>query len=117
MLGWVFAPLAWLMGIPWAEADVAGSLLGVKTVLNEMVAFVQLAELGGDALSTRSEVILIYALGGFANLGSLGILIGGLGALVPERRSEIVALGLRSIIAGTLATLMTGAVVGLLGFV
>ena len=117
MLGWGFAPLAWLMGIPWAEAHVAGSLLGVKTILNEMVAFLQLAELGEDALSTRSEVILIYALGGFANLGSLGILIGGLGALVPERRSEIVALGLRSIIAGTLATLMTGAVVGLLGFV
>ena len=114
MLGWVFAPLAWLMGIPWNEAVTAGSLLGVKTILNEMVAFLHLAELPRDALSARSELILIYALSGFANLGSLGILIGGLGALVPERRSEIVALGIRAIVAGTLATLMTGAVVGIL---
>ncbi|WP_018994163.1 MULTISPECIES: NupC/NupG family nucleoside CNT transporter [unclassified Thioalkalivibrio] len=113
ILGWVFAPLAWLMGIPWAEATTAGSLLGVKTILNEMVAFLQMAELGDDALSARSELILIYALSGFANLGSLGILIGGLGALVPERRSEIVSLGIRAIVAGTLATLMTGAVVGI----
>ncbi len=114
ILGWVFAPLAWLMGIPWAEATAAGSLLGIKTVLNEMVAFMALAELEAQALSDRSELILIYALSGFANLGSLGILIGGLGALVPERRSEIVALGLRAIVAGTLATLMTGAVVGVI---
>lgn len=115
MLGWFFAPLAWLMGIPWAEAATAGSLLGVKTVLNEMVAYFQLAALDEAALSARSERILVYALGGFANLGSLGILIGGLGALMPERRSEIVSLGLRTIIAGTLATLMTGAVVRLVG--
>nr|WP_026181404.1 nucleoside transporter C-terminal domain-containing protein [Thioalkalivibrio sp. ALJ7] len=114
MLGWIFAPMAWLMGIPWSEAVTAGSLLGVKTVLNEMVAFLHLAELPADALSARSELILIYALSGFANLGSLGILIGGLGALVPERRSEIVALGIRAIVAGTLATLMTGSVVGIL---
>jgi len=113
MLGWVFAPLAWLMGIPWAEAATAGSLLGVKTILNEMVAYFQLAAVPDGALSERTQHILVYALGGFANLGSLGILIGGLGALVPERRGEIVSLGVRAIVAGTLATLMTGAVVGI----
>ena len=90
-------------------------MLGVKTVLNEMVADFQLAALDEAVLSARSERILVYALSGFANLGSLGILIGGLGALMPERRSEIVSLGLRAVIAGTLATLMTGAVVGLVG--
>nr|WP_040404728.1 nucleoside transporter C-terminal domain-containing protein [Ectothiorhodospira sp. PHS-1] len=114
LLGWIMAPLAWLMGIPWAEAQVAGTLLGVKTVLNEMLAFLQLAQLDPQVLSPRSELILIYALSGFANLGSLGILIGGLGAMVPERRGEVVALGMRALVAGTLATLMTGAVVGLL---
>ena len=116
MLGWVFAPLAWLMGIPWDEARAAGSLLGVKTVLNEMVAFLQMAEMG-EAFSPRSELILVYALAGFANFGSLGIMIGGLGGLLPDRRPEIVALGMRSIVAGTLATLMTGAVVGVLASV
>ncbi|MCG5494350.1 NupC/NupG family nucleoside CNT transporter [Ectothiorhodospira variabilis] len=114
LLGWVMAPLAWLMGIPWHEAQVAGSLLGIKTILNEMLAFLQLAQLDSHVLSPRSELILIYALSGFANLGSLGILIGGLGAMVPERRGEVVALGMRALVAGTLATLMTGAVVGLL---
>lgn len=113
ILGWIFAPLAWLMGIPWSEAATAGSLLGVKTILNEMVAYLHLSALAEDALTDRSELILVYALSGFANLGSLGILIGGLGAMVPERRSEIVGLGVRAIVAGTLATLMTGAVVGL----
>lgn len=114
LLGWLFAPLAWLMGIPWDEAQAAGSLLGIKTVLNEMVAFLELAEQPASTFSRHSELILIYALAGFANFGSLGILIGGLGGMIPERRPEIVALGLRSIVAGTLATLMTGAVVGLL---
>lgn len=115
MLGWLFAPLAWLTGIPWSEATTAGSLLGTKIVLNEMLAFIALGELPEGTLSPRSELILIYALSGFANLGSLGILIGGMGALIPERRSEIVALGMRALIAGTLATLMTGAVVGIVG--
>jgi CNT family concentrative nucleoside transporter len=114
ILGWIMAPLVWLIGIPWAEATTAGALMGLKTVLNELVAYVQLAALPEGALSERSRLIMTYALCGFANLGSLGIMIGGLGAMVPERRDEIVALGMRSILAGTLATLMTGAMVALL---
>jgi CNT family concentrative nucleoside transporter len=113
-LGWVFAPLAWLIGVPWAECAVAGSLLGVKTVLNEFVAFLDLARLPPDALTPRSRLIMTYALCGFANLGSLGIMIGGLVAMVPGRRDDIVALGPRTVVSGTLATLMTAAVVGLL---
>ena len=114
LLGWLLAPLAWLMGIPWGEARLAGSLLGLKVILNEFVAYLELARLGAGELSERSRLILVYALCGFANLGSLGILIGGLGTLIPERRGEVVALGLKSILAGLLATMMTGAVVGLL---
>ncbi|MBW9267155.1 MAG: nucleoside:proton symporter [Candidatus Thiodiazotropha sp. (ex. Lucinisca nassula)] len=114
LLGWLMAPLAWLMGIPWSEAITAGSLLGTKTVLNELLAYIDLIRLPADALSERSRLILIYALCGFANFGSLGIMLGGLGSMVPERRSEIVALGIKSIVAGTLATLLTGTVVGLI---
>ena len=114
MLGWVMAPLVWLIGIPWAEAQAAGALMGVKTVLNELVAYLELARLPPGTLSERSRLIMTYALCGFANFGSLGIMIGGMGAMAPERRGEIVALGMKSILAGTLATLMTGAVVGIL---
>ncbi len=114
LLGYVMAPIAWLLGIPWAEASVAGSLLGTKTILNELLAYLDLAQVPETALSARSRLILTYALCGFANLGSLGIMLGGLGTMVPDRRREIVALGLRSIVAGTLATCMTGAVVGVL---
>lgn len=114
MLGWVFAPLAWLIGIPWAESATAGSLLGVKTVLNEFIAFLDLSKLAADALSPRSRLIMTYALCGFANLGSLGIMIGGLVAMAPSRRNDIIALGPKTIVSGTLATLMTAAVVGLL---
>lgn len=114
LLGYVMAPVAWLLGIPWAEATVAGSLLGTKTILNELLAYLDLAQVPETALSARSRLILTYALCGFANLGSLGIMLGGLGTMVPDRRREIVALGLRSIVAGTLATCMTGAVVGVL---
>ena len=113
LLGWVMAPLTWLMGIPASEAVTAGSLMGVKTILNEFLAYLQLATLPAEALSERSRLIMTYALCGFANLGSLGILIGGMGAMAPERRAEITALGPRSIVAGTLATAFTGAVVGL----
>ena len=95
MLGWVFAPLAWLIGIPWSECATAGSLLGVKTVLNEFVAFLELGKLPADALSPRSRLIMTYALCGFANLGSLGIMIGGLVAMAPSRRDDIVDLGPR----------------------
>jgi CNT family concentrative nucleoside transporter len=113
LLGWVLAPLAWSLGIPWAEAVTAGGLLGTKVVLNEVLAYLRLAELGPEALGERSRLILSYALCGFANFGSLGIMLGGLTAMVPERRAEVVALGMRSVLAGLLATCMTGAVVGL----
>jgi len=113
MLGWLFAPLAWAAGVPWAEAQAGGALLGTKTILNEFVAYLDLARLPAETLSARSRLLMTYALCGFANFGSLGILIGGMGAMVPERRGEIVALGMKSIVAGTLATCLTAAVAGL----
>jgi concentrative nucleoside transporter, CNT family len=113
-LGWLMAPVVWLIGIPWSEATAAGALMGVKTVLNELIAYLDLATLPPGTLSPRSAIIMTYALCGFANFGSLGILIGGLGAMAPQRRDEIVGLGMKSILSGTLATLMTGAVVAIL---
>jgi CNT family concentrative nucleoside transporter len=114
VLGWAFAPLAWLAGIPWAECAEAGALLGVKTVLNEFLAYLQLAGLAPGSLSDRSRLILTYALCGFANFGSLGIMVGGIAAMVPQRRAEIASLGARTMVSGTLATLMTAAVVGVM---
>jgi CNT family concentrative nucleoside transporter len=114
LLGWLLAPLAWLMGLPWEQAVTGGSLLGIKVILNELLAYLDLAALPSGQLDGRSQLIMTYALCGFANFGSLGIMIGGLGTMVPERRAEIVALGFRSIAAGTLATCMTGAVIGVL---
>ena len=114
LLGYVMAPVAWLIGIPWDEALAAGSLLGTKTILNEFIAYIDLAKLPAETLNPRSQLIMIYALCGFANLGSLGIMIGGLGAMVPERRDEIVSLGMKTIFSGTMATCMVGAVIGLL---
>jgi CNT family concentrative nucleoside transporter len=114
LLGYAMAPVCWLMGVPWSEALTAGALMGIKTVLNEFLAYLQLAALPQAALSDRSELIMTYAMCGFANFGSLGILIGGLSTMVPERRDEIVQLGWRSIFAGTLATCCTGAVAGIL---
>ncbi|MBI3939040.1 MAG: nucleoside:proton symporter [Betaproteobacteria bacterium] len=114
ILGIGMAPIVWLIGIPWAEAPTAGALMGTKTILNELIAYIDLARLPDAALGVRSRVIMTYALCGFANLGSLGILIGGLATMVPERREEIVGLGLKSIVSGTLATLLTGATVGML---
>ena len=113
MVGTLLAPLTWLLGIPWAEAVTAGTLLGTKTVLNEFIAYLNMAALPPTALSEHSRLIMTYAMCGFANPGSLGIMIGGMGTMAPERRAEIVALGPRSIIAGTLATCMTGAFAGL----
>jgi CNT family concentrative nucleoside transporter len=113
LLGYVMAPVMWLTGVPWSEAATAGSLMGTKTILNEFIAYIDLAALGEGALSERSRIIVMYAMCGFANPGSLGIMIGGMGAMVPERREEIVSLGIRSVVAGTMATCMTGAVVGL----
>jgi CNT family concentrative nucleoside transporter len=109
-----FRPVMWLIGIPWPEAGAAATLLASKTVLNEFVAYLNLAALPPEALSPHSRLIVTYAMCGFANFGSLGILIGGLGAMVPERRGEIVALGFRSIVSGTLATCTSGAMAGLL---
>ena len=114
MLGWIMAPVVWLVGVPWSEAQTAGALMGTKTVLNELVAYLDLARLTDAELSLRSRLLMTYALCGFANLGSLGILIGGMGAMVPERREEIVGLGFKSIVSGTLATCLTGATVGVL---
>jgi CNT family concentrative nucleoside transporter len=111
LLGWLFAPLAWLCGLPWSEARAGGALLGTKTVVNEFVAYLDLSRMSD--LSERSRTLMTYALCGFANFGSLGIMIGGLGTMCPERRGEIVALGIRSIAAGTLATCLTAATVAL----
>ena len=111
LLGVALSPLAWLAGVPWAEAQAAGALLGTKTVLNELVAYIDLAR---GELSERSRLLMTYALCGFANFGSLGIMIGGLGTMCPERRAEVVALGMKSIVAGTLATCFTAASVALI---
>ena len=113
VLGWIMTPVVWLMGIPWAEAGTAGALMGTKTVLNELLAYIRLANLEDGTLSSRSTLIMTYAICGFANFGSLGIMLGGLCAMMPERRSEIVSLGGKSMISGTLATCLTGAVVGI----
>src|SRR6266478_4255678 len=114
MLGIAMAPVCWLMGIPWAEATTAGALMGLKTILNEFVAYLRLAALPADALSERSRLIMVYAMCGFANFGSLGIMIGGLATMVPERRDDVVSLGFKSIVSGTLSTCLIGAVVGAL---
>ena len=114
LLGLVFAPLMWLIGLPWPQALVAGQLMGTKTVLNELVAYLNLAQLPPGSLSPRSQLMLITALCGFANLGSVGIIIGGMGAMIPERRSEVASLGVRSLFSGTAATCMSAAVVGML---
>lgn len=114
ILGTVFAPLMWLAGVPWSEAFDAGALMGVKTAVNELVAYVELSKVADGTFSERSLLILIYALCGFANFASLGIVIGGLTALAPDRRQDVIALAPRALVAGTLATLMTGAVIGLI---
>lgn len=114
MLGVAMAPLVWLAGVSWSEAHVAGALMGTKTVLNEFIAYLDMARLGDGELSMRSRIIMTYALCGFANFGSLGILIGGLATMAPSRRDEIVALGMRAIVSGTLATLATAASVGII---
>jgi CNT family concentrative nucleoside transporter len=114
VFGWLFAPVVWLFGIPWDKAVTAGSLMGEKTVLNEFVAYLKLAALPPAALDPRSRLIMLYAMCGFANLGSVGIMIAGVGGLVPERRDEIVPLAMRALLSGTMASGMTGAIIGLL---
>ena len=114
VLGWIMAPVCWLMGIPWSQAVTAGGLMGIKTVLNELVAYLQLAALPADALDPRSRLIMLYAMCGFANFGSLGIMIAGLATMCPEKRDEVISLGLKSILSGTLTTCLLGAIVGVL---
>jgi concentrative nucleoside transporter, CNT family len=114
LLGTVMAPVCWLMGVPWSEAFTAGSLMGIKTVLNELIAYLELAKLPADALDPRSQLIMLYAMCGFANFGSLGIMIAGLTVMAPERRADIISLGGKSIVSGTLTTCLMGAIVGVL---
>ncbi len=114
LLGYVMAPVCWLIGLPWPQAVTAGSLMGTKTVLNELIAYVDLSKLAPDALDPRSKLIMLYAMCGFANFGSLGIMIAGLGTMAPERREEINSLGLKSIASGTLTTCLMGAMVGVM---
>lgn len=114
IFAWPFRPVMWLIGMSWDEAGRAATLMGTKTVLNEFVAYLNFSGLPPNSFAPRSRLILTYALCGFANFGSLGIMIGGLGVMIPARRHEVVALGMRSILSGTLATCMSGAVVGML---
>lgn len=114
VLGWLMAPIVWLMGAPWSEAVIAGQLMGVKTVLNEMLAYLELAAMPRDMLSDRTRVIMTYALCGFANFASLGIMITGLSAMAPDRRADILSLGGKSLVAGTLTTCLLGAIAGAL---
>jgi CNT family concentrative nucleoside transporter len=114
MLGWIMAPVCWLMGVPWSQAVTAGGLMGIKTVLNELIAYLDLAALPPGALDPRSRLIMLYAMCGFANFGSLGIMIAGLTTMAPERRKDVVSLGLKSIVSGTLTTCLLGAIVGVL---
>jgi CNT family concentrative nucleoside transporter len=116
IFGWIFAPIVWLYGVPWDKSATAGALMGDKTILNEFVAYLKLAALPKDALDPRSRLIMLYAMCGFANFGSVGILIAGVGGLAPERRGEIVPLALRALLSGTMASGLTGAVIGLLPF-
>jgi concentrative nucleoside transporter, CNT family len=113
-LGWIMAPVCWLMGIPWSQAVTAGGLMGIKTILNELVAYLELAALPDGALDPRSRLIMLYAMCGFANFGSLGIMIAGLATMCPPKRDEVVSLGLKSIVSGTLTTYLLGAIVGVL---
>jgi CNT family concentrative nucleoside transporter len=114
LLGYVMAPVCWLMGIPWDQAATAGALMGLKTILNEFIAYVELSKLPPEALDARSRLIMLYAMCGFANFGSLGIMIAGLSTMAPERRDDVLSLGLKSILSGTIATCLMGAIVGAL---
>lgn len=113
ILGWLFSPVAWLLGIPWEQATTGGSFIGQKLVVNEFVAFIEFSRIQ-ESLSLRSQAIITFALCGFANFSSIAILLGGLGSLVPERRSEIAQLGLKAVLAGTLANLSSAAIAGML---
>lgn len=112
ILGYIFAPITWLMGIPWDEALIAGELLGIKTTLNEFIAYPALAALEDGVLSDKSKLVIFYGLCGFANLSSVGILISGIGSMAPERKDDLINVSFKALIAATLASCMTGLVVG-----
>lgn len=112
ILGWLFSPLAFAMGIPWSESAIAGNLIGQKTILNEFIAYVSFVEVK-DSLSAHSQAIITFALCGFANLSALAILMGGMATLLPERKSEVAQLGLKAVIAGTLSNLMSASMAGI----
>jgi CNT family concentrative nucleoside transporter len=114
MVGWIFAPIAWLVGVPWSDAHTVGSLLGTKTVFNELLAYRELAGFPAGMLGERSRLLATYALCGFANFGSVGILVAALATMAPSRRAEIAKLGMRALVGGTLATCGTAAIVGML---
>src|SRR5262249_33106310 len=113
IFGWVFAPVAWAIGVPWKDAATVGNLLGTRMALNEFVAYSQLGQLK-DVLDPRSFTIATFALCGFANFSSIGIQIGGIGALAPSRRHDLARLGFRAMIAGTLANFVTATIAGFL---
>jgi CNT family concentrative nucleoside transporter len=115
IFGWVFAPLAWVMGVPWQDCSEVGNLLGQKTIINEFVAYLNLAPMikNGD-ISAKSQIISIYALCGFSNLSSIAIQIGGIGTIAPTRRGDLARLGFKAMIAGSLACFMTATVAGIL---
>ena len=113
VFGWVFAPVMWMLGVPWEQAPVAGSLMGTKAILNEYVAYLELAALPAGTLDPRSLLIVTYALCGVANLASVGLLVSTIGTLAPERRAEVAGLGMKSWVAGNCASMITGAVIGL----
>jgi CNT family concentrative nucleoside transporter len=114
VFGWLFAPVVWLYGVPWNEAAAAGSLLGTKTILNELIAYIELAALPAGTLDPRATLIVVYAMCGFANFSSVGIVIAGMSALEPARRDEVVPLVMRSLLAGTMASGLTGSLIGFL---
>ena len=114
IFGWIFAPLMWMIGVPWDESAAAGSLMGTKAILNEYVAYLELAGLPGDTFSAKGQLIVVYALCGFANLASVGLIISTIGTLSPNRRAEVAGLGMKSWFAGNCATAMTGAVIGII---
>ncbi|MFO1248148.1 MAG: nucleoside transporter C-terminal domain-containing protein [Alphaproteobacteria bacterium] len=116
MLGWLFAPFVWLLGVPASQAGAAGGLMGIKIILTELVAYLRLAGLPAGTLDARSTQIIVYAMCGFANFASVGILIAGMSALIPDRRNEVVSLSLKALVAGTMASGLSGAMIGLLPF-
>ena len=114
ILGWIFAPVVWLYGVPWSEAVSAGGLMGTKVVLNELISYLDLARMPPGTLDPRATQIMVYAMCGFGNLASVGILIAGMSALVPERRNEIVPLAMKALLPGVMASGLTGCMIGML---